>query len=95
MANLVETRRLVMGSIVESMRDSLRRPVLNPAFKRCQHLPLLAAGTPGKHACAAPVRTEARRNPQELDSLRQNAPVREPLASLETRPSSCQYQSPI
>jgi hypothetical protein len=80
------------------MREILRRPVLNPAFKRFQYLPHLPAGSAAKHGCAAPTGSESR-SQSDIDAnfigdrktdLR---PEKQPGAQIRQAP--CEFESPL
>jgi len=60
-SQLIETYGACGGSKIMHMKDTLRRAVLNPAFKRFQYLPVLPIGGTARHACAAPPAGDTRR----------------------------------
>jgi hypothetical protein len=80
------------------MREILRRPVLNPAFKRFQYLPHLPAGSAAKHCCAAPTKVEPR-SKSDVDAnligerKTDSRAERQPDAQL--RQAACEFDSPL
>jgi hypothetical protein len=83
--------------MVVHMKEILRKPVLNPAFKRFQYLPHLPVGGASKRACAAPLAGESRRVSHQSESVdpqcdRLSKPGTN--AVTEQRLSNWEFQSP-
>jgi len=79
------------------MKEILRRPVLNPAFKRFQYLPHLPVGAAAKHVCAVPPAGEIRgvlRAGDSTDAQRERLNPSIPNVQTERQPTSWEFQSP-
>jgi hypothetical protein len=96
-SKLIETNYADAGSMVVHMKEILRKPVLNPAFKRFQYLPHLPIGGASKRACAAPQAGESRRASHQSEAIDPQCDrISKPgtCGVTEQRPSNWEFQSP-